>query len=265
MSSNEIITLYKNYFSDIEKIFPIETEKLNSTHKSAINNIKEKLKINNLSSESQRQIDLEYNKISSKNNEIYKSKLLDFLSDKFKDIDGNVHSSYYNSIDEYQRDVNKFKDNVIISAPKGPNRESLIFKFILDQIMIDTEIIINSKASSFEDELNDKQNLLNKMNLNIKDTKAEADKILKDIALKEALIKQMENDKTDLLKLSSNNADKLSKILKEKGNEIKKLNEKIEESENNNLKIINELKEKIKKAESNQNDKEKIVNSSKKE
>ena len=62
MSSNEIITLYKNYFSDIEKIFPIETEKLNSTHKSAINNIKEKLKINNLSSESQRQIDLEFNK-----------------------------------------------------------------------------------------------------------------------------------------------------------------------------------------------------------
>ena len=48
--------------------------------------------------------------------------------------------------------------------------------------------------------------------------------------MKEALIKQLENDKTDFLKLSSFNTEKLSKILKDKGNEINKLNNKIEES-----------------------------------
>ena len=263
MISSEIIPLYQKQFSDIEKLFPVETQKLISIHKSSINTILEKLKLKNLSPEAQRQIDLEFKKISSKNNEIYKSKLTSYLTDKFKDIDKNVHNGYYKTIDEYKREIDNFKENVLKSSLEGPNKEALIYKFILEKIIIGIEIIINSHSNSYKNELNDKQSLLNKMSSNIKDTKIEAEKILKDIALKEALIKQMENDKTSLLKLSSSNADKLSKILKEKGNEIKKLNEKIEESENNNSKIINELKEKIKKAESNQNDKEKIANSCK--
>ena len=234
MISSEIIPLYQKQFTDIEKLFPVETQKLISVHKSSINTILEKLKLKNLSPEAQRQIDLEFKKISSKNNEIYKSKLTSYLSDKFKDIDRNIHNGYYKTIDEFKRDVDNFKENVLRSASQGPNKEAIIFKFILEQIIIGIEIIINSHSNSYKNELNDKQSLLNKMSSNIKDTKIEAEKILKDIALKEALIKQMENDKTSILKLSSSNADKLSKVLKEKGNEIKKLNEKIEESENNN-------------------------------
>ena len=225
----------------------------------------ENLNLKNFSPETQRQIDLEYKKISNQNFEIFKSQLLSYLAEKFKDIDGNVHSGYYKSIDEYKNDIDKFKENVIKFAPEGPNRDSLIYKFILDQIIIDSEIIINSNISVYEDELIEIENILKNININIKDSKNEGEKILKDIALKEALIKQLENDKTDFLKLSSFNTEKLSKILKDKGNEINKLNDKIEESENNNLKIINELKEKIKNAEANQNDKDKIVNISKKE
>ena len=265
MSFNEILTLYQKNFSEIENTFPIDSQRLYLIHKSALNTIYEKFNIKNLSLEAEKQIELEFNKISNKNNEIYKSKLLNYLSDKFKDIDGSVHSGYYKSIDEYERDINKFKDNIINDAPEGPNKEALIFKFILDQIMIDTEIIINSNISNYEDELNNKENILKTININIKDSKDEADKIIKEISIKEEIIKKFENDKTDMIKLSSNNADKLSKILKEKGNEIQRLNDKIEEGEKNNLTIINELKEKIKKAELNQNDKEKIVNSSKNE
>ena len=218
MISSEIIPLYQKQFTDIEKLFPVETQKLISVHKSSINTILEKLKLKNLSPEAQRQIDLEFKKISSKNNEIYKSKLTSYLSDKFKDIDRNIHNGYYKTIDEFKRDVDNFKENVLRSASQGPNKEAIIFKFILEQIIIGIEIIINSHSNSYKNELNDKQSLLNKMSSNIKDTKIEAEKILKDIALKEALIKQMENDKTSILKLSSSNADKLSKVLKEKGN-----------------------------------------------
>ena len=79
MISSEIIPLYQKQFSDIEKLFPVETQKLISIHKSSINTILEKLKLKNLSPEAQRQIDLEFKKISSKNNEIYKSKLTSYL------------------------------------------------------------------------------------------------------------------------------------------------------------------------------------------
>ena len=212
MISSEIIPLYQKQFSDIEKLFALETQKLISIHKSSINTILEKLKLKNLSPEAQRQIDLEFKKISSKNNEIYKSKLTSYLTDKFKDIDKNVHNGYYKTIDEYKREIDNFKENVLKSSLEGPNKEALIYKFILEKIIIGIEIIINSHSNSYKNELNDKQSLLNKMSSNIKDTKIEAEKILKDISLKEALIKQMENDKTSLLKLSSSNADKLSKI-----------------------------------------------------
>ena len=139
MISSEIIPLYQKQFSDIEKLFPVETQKLISVHKSSINTILEKLKLKNLSPEAQRQIDLEFKKISSKNNEIYKSKLTSYLTDKFKDIDRNIHNGYYKTIDEYKRDVDNFKDNVLKSAPEGPNKEAIIFKFILEQIIIGVE------------------------------------------------------------------------------------------------------------------------------
>ena len=169
MSKNEIIIQYQNHFSDIQEKFPIDSEKLFSIHKSAIKSIMENLNLKNFSPESQRQIDLEYKKISSQNLEIFKSQLLSYLSEKFKDIDGNVHSGYYKSIDEYKNDIDKFKENVLKFAPEGPNRDSLIFKFILDQIIIDTEIIINSNVTLYENELNDKENILKKINCNIKD------------------------------------------------------------------------------------------------
>ena len=167
MSFNEILTLYQKNFSEIENTFPIDSQRLYLIHKSALNTIYEKFNLKNLSLETEKQIELEFNKISNKNNEIYKSKLLNYLSDKFKDIDGSVHSGYYKSIDEYERDINKFKDNIINDAPEGPNKEALIFKFILDQIMIDTEIIINSNISNYEDELNNKENILKTININI--------------------------------------------------------------------------------------------------
>ena len=52
--------------------------------------------------------------------------------------------------------------------------------------------------------------------------------------MKETLIKKLENDKTGFFNLNFFNTKKLSKILKDKRNEINKLNDKIEESENNN-------------------------------
>ena len=91
-------------------------------------------------------------------------------------------------------------------------------------------LFLLKSSSKFSSLLIEKKNILKNININIKDSKNEAEKILKDIALKEALIKQLENDKTDFLKLSSFNTEKLSKILKDKGNEINKLNNKIEES-----------------------------------
>ena len=87
MSKNEMIIQYQNHFSDIQEKFPIDSEKLFSIHKSAIKSIMENLNLKNFSPESQRQIDLEYKKISSQNLEIFKSELLSYLSEKFKDID----------------------------------------------------------------------------------------------------------------------------------------------------------------------------------
>ena len=83
MSSNEIISFYLSKLSPISSQFPIESSKLQETHKNALNSILTKFSIPSISFDIKKQINSEYSKLYTKNLEIYKEKLTKFLSEKY--------------------------------------------------------------------------------------------------------------------------------------------------------------------------------------
>ena len=129
MSSNEIISFYLSKLSPISSQFPIESSKLQETHKNALNSILTKFSIPSISFDIKKQINSEYSKIYTKNLEIYKENLTKFLTEKYSSLI-KPKINQYKSIDEYKTDIDNFTSSVLNSAPKGPFQEILIYKFI---------------------------------------------------------------------------------------------------------------------------------------
>ena len=67
MSSNEIIQFYLSKISQISSQFPIESSKLQETHKNALNSILTKFNIPSISFDIKKQINSEFSKFYTKN------------------------------------------------------------------------------------------------------------------------------------------------------------------------------------------------------
>lgn len=253
---SEITSYYVSEMSSTSRKIPIDETELIASHKKAIDNIKSKFNMTEIPNEIKSSINGEYQKISQQNKEKFKDIMIDYLSDKFKDIDGNVKSGNYKDIDQYKKEIESFITNILKNAPHGPNRESILYEFILDQIMIHSEKLISSSMNEYEQLLSTNKDELSSMSNTIQGTKEEHAKLMKQIEEKGNQIKKLEAEKTEMLKQGLRDTDKLGKILKEKNAEITKLNETIELMEGKNTKYLNELKNKLDASNSGKDEKE---------
>lgn len=260
---SEIVSFYNSQLSQISSKLPVDLETLMTTHKNAINNIKTKFSLKTLTPEIKKAIDIEFTKIQNKNTEMFKEQLQDYLTEAFKDIDGNVRSGNYKSTNEYKKDCDDFTSQMLTEAPQGPERESIIYQFVLDQLLIHSDMLIASATNEYEQKLNSNKSEMVSMSSAIQDTKDEHAKLLKLIQEKESQIKAIENEKTEMMKRGLKDTDKLGKQLKDKNTEISKLKERIENAEFKNTKTINELKSKLDIATKGAEEKEKKIQSMK--
>ena len=257
MSQDEILTKYNNEMSKLKMQFPIDLESLKQNHKSILTKILQRRSRNSLSSNLQKQIQLDYMKYQNENEEIYINVLNSYLEKEYSTIKSNIESNNYSNISDYIKDLTSFQNKINSSAKDGPNKQLHINEFILEQILNDINSIIEFKKSNYDTQFNDKKNEIDQLSEEIQQTKDLCKKLLLKIKENENIIKQIESDKNHIIKQSTSNADKISKTLKLKGDMIYKLNQEIENIENKQNKIINELKEKIDIAKNKQIEKDK--------
>ena len=257
----DIIKIYLEEFSKYIQDFPIEEELLYSYHKSILSSIKSELQINSFPNSIEKNIEVEFSKISEQNEQMYIALLTTHLDDEFDFINGKLIGDKYKSIDEYISDLKIFQQKIkgANECPKGPHMILYINKYILEQILNDYDIIFNKAMNDFNKQLTEKKNEINEINDEIKKVQSDCQNIINNIKIKENEISQIESDKNYIIKQTTSNADKISKTLKLKTDIINKLNQEIENIELKNTQVINNLKEKISLAESTKTQKEKII------
>ena len=257
----DIIKLYQEEFSKYIQDFPIEEELLYSYHKSILSSLKSELQINSFPNSVEKNLEVEFTKISEQNEQMYIALLTTHLDDEFDFINGKLIGDKYKSIDEYISDLKSFQQKIkgANECPKGPHMILYINKYILEQILNDYDIIFNKAMNDFNKQLTEKKNEIAEINDEIKKVQLDCQNLVNNIKMKENEISQIESDKNYIIKQTTSNADKISKTLKLKTDTINKLNQEIEKIELKNTQVINNLKEKISQAETTKNQKEKII------
>ena len=166
----DIIKLYQEEFSKYIQDFPIEEELLYSYHKSIISSIKSELQINSFPNSVEKNLEVEFTKISEQNEQMYIALLTTHLDDEFDFINGKLIGDKYKSIDEYISDLKSFQQKIkgANECPKGPHMILYINKYILEQILNDYDIIFNKAMNDFNKQLTEKKNEIAEINDEIK-------------------------------------------------------------------------------------------------
>ena len=94
----DIIKIYLEEFSKYIQDFPIEEELLYSYHKSILSSIKSELQINSFPNSIEKNIEVEFSKISEQNEQMYIALLTTHLDDEFDFINGKLIGDKYKSI-----------------------------------------------------------------------------------------------------------------------------------------------------------------------
>ena len=257
-NQDKIITQYKDYMSKLVQKFPISEEILKSEHKKIKSQILSNLNLR-YPSNLEKKIESEYIKYLNQNDFAYYSQLNKFLIDEYKPIKENIQNNKYENIENYIEDLKNFEKKIFSgnSTPDGPNKKLHINEFIYEQILEDIEILINKCTYEYDTQFDKNKKESNEILNEINELNDDCKKIIMKIKEKENLIKQIDMDKKLVIKQATSNSDKMSNAIKIKTDMINKLNQEIENFENNHDIIMQELKNKIKKAENIKIEKEK--------
>lgn len=249
MQSEQTIKLYQSKIQSLPSEFPLEEHELLSKHNQIIKEITSFDSLDVLTSSVKRQINNEFVKLQKQNEEKYSLILNEFLNKEFQEIEDNVASKRYIKIEDYITDIRDFVKSCLNRAPEGPKKETFINQFVYDSLQRQTDEVLQNLTRDMSDGLKDKKDEMDRIKDEISQARNEAQKLQVAIKEHENLIRNAEDERSDLLKRTTSNADKISRLLKTKNEEISKINKEIEDIESKNSRLVEELKDKIKQAE----------------
>ena len=118
-----------------------------------------------------------------KNINTTKTQTTRFLNDNYKNIDEKVKNGEYSNIAEFKDDIIQFVQFCLNKCPCGPNKDILIYEFIIKNIMDSSSILAKSNIDEMERIISDNNNNIDDL---IKELNEEKDKEKKlNIELKE--------------------------------------------------------------------------------
>ena len=191
MKQEEILTKYNNEMSKLRKQFPMNSDSLKQNHKSILTNILSSNYRKSLSTNIQKEIEKEYIKYQTENEEKYINELNSYLEKEYSNIKSNVESNYYSNISDYIKDLTSFQNKINLRVNDGPNKSLHINEFILEQILNDLNSIIDFKKSNYITQFDDKKKEIEQLSEEIQQTKDICKKLLLNIKENENKIKQL--------------------------------------------------------------------------
>ena len=247
---------YKKKTDEIINKFPMKEEFLRNIlkkiKKEIILNFNEEI-IGEADEKDLKELKSELKKIKSeiinKNINSTKTQTNRFLIENYKNIDEKIKNNEYLNISEYKDDIEQFVQFCLNKCPSGPNRDIIIYEFIIKNIINTSGILSKSNMDEMERIICDNSNNVDELIKELKEEKDKEKKLnneLKEITEK---LEKLNQEKDKITSQNSNESDNLNKLMEEKNNEIIKLKNKLNTTEKICEQKIKEMRQKVEEAE----------------
>ena len=247
---------YKKKTDEIINKFPMKEEFLRNIlkkiKKEIILNFNEEI-IGEADEKDLKELKSELKKIKSeiinKNINSTKTQTNRFLIENYKNIDEKIKNNEYLNISEYKDDIEQFVQFCLNKCPPGPNRDIIIYEFIIKNIINTSGILSKSNMDEMERIICDNSNNVDELIKELKEEKDKEKKLnneLKEITEK---LEKLNQEKDKITSQNSNESDNLNKLMEEKNNEIIKLKIKLNTTEKICEQKIKEMRQKVEEAE----------------
>ena len=247
---------YKKETDEIINKFPMKEEFLRNIlkkiKKEIILNFNEEI-IGEADEKDLKELKSELKKIKSeiinKNINSTKTQTNRFLIENYKNIDEKIKNNEYLNISEYKDDIEQFVQFCLNKCPPGPNRDIIIYEFIIKNIINTSGILSKSNMDEMERIICDNSNNVDELIKELKEEKDKEKKLnneLKEITEK---LEKLNQEKDKITSQNSNESDNLNKLMEEKNNEIIKLKNKLNTTEKICEQKIKEMRQKVEEAE----------------
>ena len=247
---------YKKKTEELNNKFPIKEEFLRNTLKKIkreiILNFNEEI-IGEPEEKDLKELKNELKKLKyeiiNKNISVTNTQTNRFLKENYKNIEEKIKNNEYLNITEYKDDIEQFVQFCLNKCPVGPNRDMIIYEFIIEKIMNSSSLLAKSNMDEMERIISDNSNNLDDLIKELNEEKDKEKKLnneLKEITEK---LNKLNQEKDKISSQNSNESDNLNKLMEEKNNEIIKLKNKLNQCEKICAEKIKEMKQKVEEAE----------------
>ena len=247
---------YKKKTEELNNKFPIKEEFLRNTLKKIkreiILNFNEEI-IGEPEEKDLKELKNELKKLKyeiiNKNISVTNTQTNRFLKENYKNIEEKIKNNEYFNITEYKDDIEQFVQFCLNKCPVGPNRDMIIYEFIIEKIMNSSSLLAKSNMDEMERIISDNSNNIDDLIKELNEEKDKEKKLnneLKEITEK---LNKLNQEKDKISSQNSNESDNLNKLMEEKNNEIIKLKNKLNQCEKICAEKIKEMKQKVEDAE----------------
>ena len=187
--------------------------------------------------------------IINKNINSTKTQTNRFLNENYKNIDEKVKNGEYLNIAEYKDDIEQFVQFCLNKCPCGPNRDIIIYEFIIQNIMKSSGLLAKCNMDEMERIISDNSNNIDDLIKELNDEKEKEKKLNNDLKEITEKLNKLNQEKDKISSQNSNESNNLNKLMEEKNNEIIKLKNKLNQTEKICAEKIKEMKQKLEEAE----------------
>ena len=187
--------------------------------------------------------------IINKNINSTKTQTNRFLNENYKNIDEKVKNGEYLNIAEYKDDIEQFVQFCLNKCPCGPNRDIIIYEFIIQNIMNSSGLLAKCNMDEMERMISDNSNNIDDLIKELKEEKEKEKKLNNDLKEITEKLNKLNQEKDKISSQNSNESNNLNKLMEEKNNEIIKLKNKLNQTEKICAEKIKEMKQKLEEAE----------------
>ena len=247
---------YKKKTEELNNKFPMKEEFLRNIlkkiKKEIILNFKEEV-IGEPEEKDIKELKSELKKIKieiiNKNINSTKTQTNRFLNENYKNIDEKVKNGEYLNIAEYKDDIEQFVQFCLNKCPCGPNRDVIIYEFIIQNIMNSSSLLSQSNIDEMERIISDNSNNLDDLIKELNEEKEKEKKLNNELEEITKKLNKLNQEKDKISSQNSNESNNLNKLMEEINNEIIKLKNKLNQTEKICAEKIKEMKEKVEEAE----------------
>jgi ABC-type transporter Mla subunit MlaD len=169
--------------------------------------------------------------IINKNINSTKTQTNRFLNENYKNIDEKIKNGEYLNIAEFKDDIEQFVQYCLNKCPNGPNRDILIYEFVIKNIMDSSGMLSKTNIDEMERIICDNSNNVDELIKELNEEKDKENKLNNELKEITERLNKLNQEKDKITSQNSNESDNLNKLMEEKNNEIIKLKNKLNQTE----------------------------------